>query len=132
MRRVDLRLLNATASADRLIYEEPQDDLRRLEWFPRPLPWRFQECATKVATRAFQPHVEWALRNGKGPLPTCQKFDEMERNEIAVFAGEYRADCGTDYPHIAAGASIQRYGELGPSKHPPKRYGKAVLRGRRR
>lgn len=67
-------------------------------------------------------------------MRTCERFDEMERNEIAVFAGEYRAQCGTDYPHTAAHASIQRYGELGPSKHPAKRYGKPVLRhcGKRR
>lgn len=128
MARPDLRLLNATASADRLIFEEPADDLRRLEWYPRPLPWRFQEAATKVATAAFQAHVEWSLRNGWGAVRTCQKFDEQEINEIAVFAGEYRAECGTPYPHVAAGASIQRYGAAGPSQHPAKRYGKPVLR----
>jgi hypothetical protein len=126
------RLLNATATGDRLIFEEPQDDLRRLDWFPGKLAWRFQQSAVKVATLAFAAHVEWSIRNGVGIGRTCEKFDEMERNEIAVFAGEYRAQCGKEYPHIAAGVSIQRYGDLGPSKHLPKRHGRPVLRRKRR
>ena len=61
-------------------------------------------------------------------LPLVAKINEIERNEIAVFAGEYRARYGTPLPHIAAGASIQRYGALGPSRHPPRRVGAPVLR----
>jgi hypothetical protein len=133
-RSQSLRLLNATATGDRLIFEEPQDDLRRLEWFVRSIAWRFQQSAAKQATAPWSEHMAKCLHFGWDGRKACAKFDEMERNEIAVFAGEYRAECGTEYPHTAAGVSIQRYGDLGPSKHPPKRYGNAVLRhcGRRR
>jgi hypothetical protein len=126
--------MNATATGEVLTFEEPAADLARLDWFPRDLAWRFRQATIKASTAAFAKHLDWAMRNGRGPAATCRKFDEYEMNEIAVFAGEYRAQCGTVYPHIAADASIQRYGELGASRHPPRRIGKPVMRrgGKRR
>lgn len=131
-RVISARLLNATSTGDHLTFEEPAVDLARLDTFPAELRWRFQEAATKLSTRAFDAHLRWARAQGLGVSRTIAKLAEIEGNEIAVFAGEYRAQCGAVYPHVAAGASIQRYGELGPSRHPPKRYGKPVVRAQHR
>lgn len=131
-----IRLLNATSTGERLTFEDPVDDFARFDRFPPALRWRIANNNTKLACVAFEAHLSWAQRSGLGPSRTIAKINEIERNEIAVFAGQYRAQCGAPYPHTAAEASIQRYGELGPSRHPPKRYGKPVVwprkRGRRR
>jgi hypothetical protein len=127
-----VRPLNATAAGE-LTFEPPAIDLARLDWFPPDLAWRFQQAAVKAATHDFGPHLDWALRNGYGAGRTISKFDENERNELAVFAGRYRGECGTVLPHVAAGATIQRYGERGPSKHPPRAFPAALMRrGKRR
>jgi hypothetical protein len=123
-----VRLLNATSSGERLTFEAPEDDFRRFDRFPAALRWRISNNNTKLAAAAFEEHLAWAQRQGLGVSRTIAKINEIERNEIAVFAGEYRARYGTPLPHIAAGASIQRYGALGPSRHPPRRVGAPVLR----
>lgn len=126
------RINNATSTGGIPTYEDPATDLARLDRFPPVLRWCYQEAATKASTRAFAAHLSWALNNGRGAMATVAKFKETERNEIAVFAGEFFAETGSKYPHTEAQASIQRYGDLGPSKHPPRRYGKPVLRPQRR
>ena len=132
MTSVAVRLLNATSTGERLTFEDPVDDFARFDRFPPALRWRIAEDNTKLAAKAFEAHAAWAQRTGAGIGRTIAKIDEHERNEIAVLAGQYRAQCGTRYPHLAAEVSIQRYGALGPSRHPPKRYGKPVVWPRKR
>lgn len=136
MTSVAVRLLNATSTGERLTFEDPAIDLARLDRMPAVLRWAFQQSATKLATKAFEAHLDWAMRKSGSPTATVRKLAEIEGNEIAVFAGEYRGRYGAQLPHVAADASIQRYGAMGPSRHPPKRYGKPVIpskqRGRRR
>ena len=131
-----VRLLNATSTGERLTFDDPVDDFAQFDRFPPALRWRIAENNTKASCAAVAQHFAWAQRNGFGASRTIGKINEIERNEIAVFAGQYRAQVGVPYPHTAAEASIQRYGALGPSRHPPKRYGKPVVwprkRGRRR
>lgn len=128
-----VRRLNATSTGEILTFEAPEDDLARLDQLPVSLRGCLYQSATKLAAKAFAEHLAWARNSGLGALATVEKVDEIEANEIAVFAGQYRAQCGSEYPHTAAGVSIQRYGDPGPSRHPPKRYGKPVLHhGKRR
>jgi hypothetical protein len=111
-----VRLLNATSSGERLTFEAPEDDFRRFDRFPPELRWRIATNNTKLAAAAFEAHYEWARSNGLGAARTIGKINEIERNELAVFAGEYRGKYGHVMPHVAAGASIQRYGPLGSTK----------------
>lgn len=122
------RLNNATSTGEALTHEPLDWDLLRLDLFPSALRRSVRENNTKVSTKAIAEHFAWAQRNGRGPGATIARIGEIERNEIAVFAGEYFAATGCRYPHTEALASIQRYGALGPSKYPPKRYGKPVFR----
>lgn len=122
------RLNNSTATGERLTHEAVDVDLARFDAFPAALRLRINANTTKSSTAAVAPHLAWALRTGRGVGATISRINEIERNEIAVFAGEYFAETGSRYPHTEAQASIQRYGELGPSKHPPRRYGKPVMR----
>lgn len=130
-----IRLLNATSTGERLTFEDPAVDLARLDRMPRELRWAFQDSATKLSTKAFEAHLRWSMQNHGNPARTIAKLREHEKNEIAVHGGEYRAECGTPYPHLEAAASIQRYGAMGQSKYPPKNYGRPVIhprKGRRR
>lgn len=127
MRTAD-RLNNATTTGERMTREAVDVDLARFDRFPLALRRRIDGNTTKASTAAVEPHLAWAMSNGRGEQATIRRIDEIERNEIAVFAGEYFAATGCRYPHTEAQASIQRYGALGPSKHPPKRYGKPVFR----
>lgn len=122
------RLNNATSTGETLTHEPIDIDLARFDALPAELRRCVDACATKVSTAAIAPHLAWAMQTGRGAGATIRRILEIERNEIAVFAGEYRALTGARYPHTEAEASIQRYGELGPSKHPPRRYGKPVFR----
>jgi hypothetical protein len=124
------RLLNA-ATAD-VTREDAATDFRRFDRYPKELRWAIANNNIKVAAAAFQDHLAWALRNGYGAKRTIEKVAEIERNEIAVFAGEYRGRYKHELPFLAASVGIQRYGPSGPSRHPPKRYGNPVLRKPRR
>lgn len=130
------RLLNATSTGEAPTYQSDVEDLSWFDTLPPTLQRLVRENATKMssawtadqlrrASTVFGSRAEAIASVGRKTLNT-------ERFEIAVFAGEYFAETGSKYPHTEAQASIQRYGDLGPSKHPPRRYGKPVLRPQRR
>jgi len=108
MIRDSLRLLNATSAGGDLTFEAPDVDMRRFDRLPADLRRRIAANNTKLAARAFEAHVAWAARHGVGVGRTIAKIDEYERNEIAVFAGEHRAQHGYELPHVVAQASILR------------------------
>jgi hypothetical protein len=126
-----VRLLNATSSGETLRFQSPEEDFRAFDALPAVVRRQIADSNTKLAASAFTEHIAWAQRNGFGPARTMAKIVELERNEIAVFAGEYFAGTGCRYGHTAAEASIQRYGDRGPSRHAPRRYGKPVFRPRK-
>jgi len=126
-----VRRLNATFTGETPTYEAPEDDLARLDQMPAALRGCFYQAATKLSVKAFAEHWAWARHHGHSVMATVDLMDRIETNEIAVAAGEYRAQCGSEYPHVAAHATVQRYGDIGPSKHPPRIYGKPIFRRRR-
>lgn len=122
-----VRALNATTSGD-LTFDDPASDIEKFDRFPPELRFRIATNNTKLAAGAFEAHVAWAQRQGVGSGRTIARINEFEVNEIAVFAGQYRGRYGTVLPHIAAGASVQRYGPLGASKHPARSSGRPIWR----
>lgn len=117
---VRLRQANAETRGEPLT-EVPIDvELAVLEQYPPTLRRMFNEAATKVNCLAFVEHFNWAVRNGYGSERTERKLAQMEANEIEVFAGQYAARYRHFLPHVAAQATVQRYGEVGPSRHPPR------------
>ena len=130
------RAANATADDRALV---PIDvELLVLEQFPPELRRALNESATKLNSLAFVDHYNWAVRQGLGAQRTLRRLAEIERNELEVFAGKYKAECqgrlGRDetLPHVGAAATVQRYGALGPSSHPPRRLGPAIVRPRKK
>jgi hypothetical protein len=124
----------APLSADTLA-----DEMAAYDSLPRALQHKLDENATNLSAVRVVNHAMWGVRQGygvKGAIQaTSQAVDKIEANELLVWAGEYRSRYGQTLPHIAAGVSIQRYGELGASRHPAHRIGKPVFRrhkGRRR
>jgi hypothetical protein len=122
-----VRLLNAATTGD-LTFDDPVSDMIKFDRFPPELRFRIATNNTKLSAGAFEKHVAWADRHGLGPGRTIAKINEFEKNEIAVFAGQYRGRYGSVLPHIAAGASVQRYGSLGASKHPARLVGRPIYR----
>ena len=122
-----VRSLNATTAGGDLTYESPAQDFARFDQFPPALRWRIATANTKLAAAGFEQHYRWARGKGGAEL-TIARIDQIERNEIAVFAGEYRGQTGQELPFLKAEVSIQPYGLRGESRHLPRRYGKPVLR----
>jgi hypothetical protein len=86
------------------------------------------ETASKIGSVNVWHHRGWARERGLPISVTIQKIRELEYYEIEVFAGRHMAQFGYALPHIAARVSIQRYGQMGPSKHPPRRVGPPIFR----
>jgi hypothetical protein len=105
-------------------------ELAVLEQYPPALRRAFNDAAIKVNCLSFVDYFNWAIRNGHGEGRVLAKFRETEANEILVFAGQYRGRYKCDLPHIAASATVQRYGDPGPSRHPPRRTGKPIFQRR--
>lgn len=126
-----IRSLNATTAGGDLTYETPEQDFARLDRFPFAVRWRIATANTKLAAAGFEQHYRWARGNGGEGL-TIARIDQIERNEIAVFAGQYRGETGLELPFVKAEIGMQPYGPLGESRHPPRRYGKPVFRAQNR
>ena len=129
---VRMRQANAESAGAPLLAVPIDVEMAVLEQFPPVLRQAFNDAATKVSCLVFVEHFNWAIRNGFGPERTLRKFREMEANEVLVFAGQHMAEHRHPLPHVAAGATIQRYGAFGPSRHPPRSFGAPVIRARAR
>lgn len=85
------RAANATADDRALV---PIDvELLVLEQFPPELRRALNKSATKLNSLAFVDHYNWAVRQGLGAQRTLRRLAEIERNELEVFAGKYKAEC---------------------------------------
>lgn len=122
-----VRALNATTSGD-LTFEDPATDFERFDRLPPELRFRLATNNTKAAAGAFEAHAAWCRQRGIGAARTIARVNELEANELAVFAGQYRGRYKTVLPHLGAEVSIQRYGALGPSKYPPRSFGRDIYR----
>lgn len=120
-----VRALNATTTGD-LTFEDPETDIARFDRFPAELRFRIAVNNTKIAARALENHVAWCRARGIGVERSIAQVNKLEANDIEVFAGQYRGRYKTELPHVAAGATIQRYGPLGLSKHPSRPFGRPV------
>jgi hypothetical protein len=101
---------NLNTADDQPTRESPVDDFRRFDRFPPELRWRLAINNTNLACAGFEMHLQWAMRNG-GPQRTIGRINEIEANEIEVFAGRHRAQHGYELPHVAARATVLRYHE---------------------
>lgn len=112
-RGAPLRL--ATRENEMSAYDSLPADLRRV----------IDENATNLSAVNCVVQAWKLLDMGASPARAAQavanKIRQIEPHEIAVFAGEYRATYKSELPHVAARATVMRYGPDGPSRHPPRR-----------
>ena len=113
-------------------YDTREDEFAAFDALPPMLRAALNQNAVKLSSRTVAHHLAWVMRVGRGPSATVAKVAELERFEIEVFAGRYLSETKLSLPHVTAGATVQRYGKLGPSLFPPRRYGKPSLRPRRK
>lgn len=124
--RIPMRQANA-GGADRAAV--PIDvELAVFEQFPPSIRHALNETTIKVNSLSIVEYYNWAVRNGHGSAKVVQKVHELEANDLAVFAGRHRARHGYVLPHVAADATILRYGLMGPSRHPARRFGGPIMR----
>ena len=86
-------------------------ELAVLEQYPPEMRAVFNDAAIKVNCLSFVDYYNWALSNGYGVNRVIAKFRETEANEILVFAGQHMGRYKYPLPHVAAGATIQRYAD---------------------
>lgn len=108
---------NNTFAGAVLQYDTREDELAAFDALPKPLRWMLNENATKLSAVRVQKFVDnIASQAGdvtEAVLYTMRRLPEIERNEILVTAGRYRSETLQDYPFIAAGVTVQRYGPHG-------------------
>src|SRR5215471_4295502 len=97
---VAVRWLPATVAGELHTLEALEDDEGRMKDQLAALRGCFYQAGTKLSVKAFAEHLAWARRQGLGPMATVDLIDRVEANEIAVAAGEYRAQTGKEYPHL--------------------------------
>lgn len=85
-------------------------ELRVFEQYPRSIRDALNDATIKVNSLSMVEYFHWARRNGHGDPKVVEKIRAMEENDIAVFAGRHRARYRYELPHVAAGATILRYG----------------------
>jgi hypothetical protein len=140
---VSQRSQNNTFAGGALKADDRESEMSAFDALPPAIRWSLNECASKLTAVNTWHHRMWARERGLPVEVTIDKLAMLEGFEIEVFAGQYLAQmadrgCGhageppLPLPHVAAGASIQRYGPVGPSLHPPRRYGKPVMRASRK
>lgn len=122
-----VRALNATTTGD-LTFEDRAVDMARFDRFPAELRYRLATNNTKPACLSLEAHAKWAMRQFGGVSRTIARVNKIEQNDLEVFAGQYFGQYGTKMPHIAAEATFLRYGMMGPSRHPPKAFGRDIYR----
>jgi hypothetical protein len=120
------------AFAGKLSFSDRATEMAAFDALPAELRRLLNETATKLGSLNVWHHRGWARERGYPVSLTVSKIIELEHFEIEVFAGEHMAKFGHIPPHMNAHASIQRYGQLGPSLHPPRRYGVPIFRPQNR
>ena len=102
-----------------------EDEMSAYDSLPADLRRTLDENATNLSAVNCVVQAWKLLDMGASPMraatAVANKIRQIEPNEIAVFAGEFRAIYKYDLPHLAARASVMRYGPDGPSRHPPRR-----------
>lgn len=104
-----------------LAYTTREEEMAAFDALPEPLRLAVNETATKLAATTILRHLGWALRRfdrvDDAVAATARKLAELEAGEISVMAGRYEALKRGPYPHVAAAATILRYGPLGRAKN---------------
>ena len=120
------RTANNTFVGARLQYDDRASEMAAFDALPAPLRRMLDQNASKLSAVRVTAFVADIARQandyGEAVHYTMKRLLEIERNEVLVFAGRYRAQTLRPYPFVEAGVRIMRYGELGPSRHAPRRY----------
>ena len=117
--------LNNTFRGAPLRYATREEEMSAYDSLPADLRRVIGENVTNLSAVNCAAQCWKLLDMGASPSRAAQavanKIRQIEPNEIAVFAGEWRAVYKYQYPHLAAKVTAMRYGPDGPSRHPPRR-----------
>lgn len=108
------RRQNNTFAGARLHYGTREADLAAFDSLPGDVRRMLDENNTKLSAERVCLFLMSIVRQAPSvedaAMYTCQRLHELETNEIDVFAGRHLAKHEHPLPHVAARASIQRYG----------------------
>lgn len=104
--------------------EARQNEMRALDALPIEVQRTIRENNTNLGVTSVAAYFSSILRQVGNPARaiaiTVDKLRSLEAGDVDVFAGKFKGAYRTEYPHKAAGATILRYGALGPA---PRRRG---------
>ncbi len=95
-------------------------DMDALEQLPGPVRFLLNELAIKLSAGTVLAYLRSIARQARqfggseyeAEVWTCRKLAAIEADDIDAFGAEYQAQYRFALPHIAAGATVQRYGPL--------------------
>jgi hypothetical protein len=95
-------------------------DMDALEQLPTPVRFLLNELAIKLSAGSVLAYLRSIARQARdsggsayeAEVWTCRKLAAIESDDIDAFGESYRAQYRFPLPHIAAGATVQRYGPL--------------------
>lgn len=92
-------------------------DLHAFDRLPPALRRRINENNLKVSSVSVLQYLQSVERQvgheAKALFITMEKLDALEANELLAFSGEHKGLFNCPLPHVAAQATILRYGVLG-------------------
>ena len=108
--------MGVSAGGARTWREARRIDLVAFDSLPGPIRRQLDENNLKLSSAtvlAYFQSIERQVGSLRALDVTLRKMRELEANEILVFSGEHKASFGYPLPHVAAQATILRYGPLG-------------------
>lgn len=96
--------------------EARQNEMRAMEALPGVVAAAIGENATNLAATSVLRYFQSVLRQigdpNRAALATVRKLRDLEAGELAVFAGEFKGLHKLPLPHVAANATVLRYGSI--------------------
>lgn len=90
------------------------EDLAQFDRLPRPLRWALQEAVLCWRAEPFvqllKPLAHDFLGTANAIVLALREITAEENLDLRAFAAQYRRRYGTQLPHVAAAATVQRYG----------------------
>lgn len=133
---------NSSFTGAPLLYATYELEFEAHDSLPSAIRWAIEEAPTKLSSASVLRVMEHnGLRHEAAVRYINGKLAMLERAELAAFVQTFEGITastrdktlhGMRYPHTAANATKQTYGALGPSRHPPRRFGPPVIHGRSR
>jgi hypothetical protein len=106
--------METNLSTSKSAHLDYRDDWEAFEQLPKRLRWALQNATLDANSCSIAEVLEYHRASSQhenlAEIRTLIAIEKHERSELLAFGAEYEAIHGHPLPHVAAGATIQRYG----------------------